>query len=283
VIQHTLGSHKGSPYDSQRRLRPGDFGIDQLTAPSTGSRIGFRQGRVLALMAFMMCIGLIGAYAGSNLVGAYPVGAARRVGFNVVAAPGVSRGWIAKVSNALRSIQPKVDHGFRVAMPKLTVHFYSTHAAFGATLHRLEGVWPQAGWDNAGNIVAGVLPLGPPFLGIRHRLAHIYSEWDFDRLTHNPADLEPWPAWLYDGLAEVEAQRIAPELCRLHGVMPLRLASLADPREWWRVRGTAHAGLEYCEAETAAARVVARVGWPGVVRAMHRAASWRQFAMRVGT
>jgi hypothetical protein len=168
-------------------------------------------------------------------------------------------------------------------MPRLTILVFATHRAFGRKLHQLEGVWPQGQWDDAGNVVHGVLPLGPGLTNVRHRLAHIYVEWIFDHLVHNVADIEPRPAWLYDGLAEVLAQRIAPVSgCVLRGKYPIPISALADPAAWWRVRGTGFASLEYCEAEQAADTIAGRLGWHRLFHDLVNSKSWLGFAHGIG-
>jgi hypothetical protein len=190
----------------------------------------------------------------------------------------VSENWLADIRAGLQSARSEAQLNLHVSMGALIVRVYPTHLLFARALHRLDDSWPQAFWDNASNVVDGVLLLGPRFPGVRHRLAHVYAEWAFDRLTHNTNDAELRPAWLYDGLAELEAQRVERTPCDLHGHRPLPLAVLAAPRQWSRRRATALAGVEYCEAQQAAARVVARVGWSRVVRRLHQSSSWAEFA-----
>lgn len=192
----------------------------------------------------------------------------------------ISSGWKHYVLNVLRSDAPRIERNFDVQMPFLTLRFYATHREFGEALRKFEGESPQGGWDNLGNVVNDVLPVGPLFLEARHRLAHVYAEWVFNDLTHNTL-VEPRPAWLYDGLAELEAQRMSPEKCELRGHMPLALSELSAPRNWWRVRGTGEASLEYCESETAAESLVKRYGWTSMVRRMKASTSWANFAQRL--
>lgn len=188
--------------------------------------------------------------------------------------------WVSSVISVINREAPIIEHRFHVHMPILWLRFYATHRAFGRDLHSAEGVEPQAGWDNLGNVVSGTLPIGPRFLEARHRLAHAYSEWVFDRVTHNH-DLEPQPAWLYDGLAELIAQSISRETCELRGHMPIPISRLSSARIWTKIRGTAQASLEYCEAETAVKNLVKRIGWALIVEDMHDSTSWADFARRV--
>lgn len=182
------------------------------------------------------------------------------------------------VLRMLSTISTSLDQQFHVRGTTLTVRLFGTHRGFGLALHRSQGVWPQGGWDNAGNIVAGVLPLGPYLGNANHRLAHIYAEWLFDRLAHNKSDREPDPAWLYDGLAEVAADRLtSTEACQLHGQYPIPLRELAEPRAWWQIRGSPRATLEYCEATIKTEQMVRCAGWNAIVADLHHSTSWANF------
>jgi hypothetical protein len=167
--------------------------------------------------------------------------------------------------------------------PPLVIRLYASHHAFGRELHHLEGVWPEGAGDNTGNIVRGTLPLGPWTPRLAHSLAHIYTEWLMDRLTGNADDRQPSPAWLYDGIAEYEANRRSPpSVCALHGQYPLPLSDLQTRGQWWAIRAGPLEGFEYCEAEDAAARIIRRVRWTEVVRLLRSSGSWERFSTALG-
>lgn len=195
----------------------------------------------------------------------------------------VSPRWNATVRRSLEKVSPRIESDLHVTMPRLTVRLYGNRPLFSRAVKGADGLRPAGLWDTAGNVVDNTLILGPSLSWTRHRLAHIISEWIFDRLTHNVSDAEPRPAWLYDGLAEVEAQRVTPRLtCTLHGHMPLSLSRLANPHEWQTIRTTSLIWLEYCEARTAANHVITRIGWTDMISDLHNASSWAAFAVAVG-
>ena len=195
----------------------------------------------------------------------------------------VSPRWNATVRRSLERVGPRIESDLHVTMPRLMVRIYGNRPLFSRALEGADGLRPAGSWDTAGNVVDDGLVLGPALSWSEHRLAHIIAEWIFDRLTHNVTDSEPRPAWLYDGLAEVEAQRVVPSLtCLLHDKMPLPLQSLAAPRQWLSIRNTSLIWLEYCEALVAAGHVIARIGWVRLVSDMHHASSWAAFAHGVG-
>ncbi len=198
----------------------------------------------------------------------------------VIAQPGVPTTTVDLVTNELVRVRPLIDADFNVHdRPLLTVRLYATHSAFARALHRLEGVWPQGAEDTSGNVVHGILPLGPVNAVLPHNLSHVYTEWVMDRLTGDTSDRQPDPAWLYDGIAEWEAdRRSVPVPCSLSGAFPLTLSSLASPAHWWATRAGIFGGLEYCEARDGAARLIARVGWQHLVRLLQTMHNWNRFS-----
>jgi hypothetical protein len=217
------------------------------------------------------------AFAGS---GTRQPRAASAASLRIQAQPGVSARTISLVRSNLLYLRPRIDTDFGVRdYPILLVRLYASHRAFAHALHTLEGVWPEGDADTSGNIVRGVLPLGPPNAYLRHNLAHTYTEWVLDRLTHNRSDRQPNPAWLYDGIAEWEAaRRTAPLPCHLSGPYPLQLSSLTTARQWWRTRAGIYGGLAYCEAADEASRLITRVGWPTTRMLLHQSRGWSQFS-----
>lgn len=199
------------------------------------------------------------------------------------AQPGVSPSLEGTVTTDLRAQQPVIDADFGIRRaPRLVARLYATHRAFAAVLHRSQGVWPQGRQDDLGNVAGNTLPIGPHPPYLTHNLSHVYTEWLLDRLTHNRSDRQPSPAWLYDGIAEYEADRRGGALpCRIPGTFPLPLSSLASPQQWWRIRATAFGDLAYCEARIAAERLITRVGWDRVARLLRRDVSWPAFAARL--
>jgi hypothetical protein len=216
--------------------------------------------------------------------GGSPVQTASPVAIRMLAGAGVPVSEIQSVRATLAAIRPRIDADFAVAgRPTLTVDVFASNSAYARTFHRLEGLWPEGRQDTTGNVVHGVMPIGPPNAYLEHNLAHIYTEWVLDRLTHNTDDRQPSPAWLYDGIAEWEADRVGTPLsCHLTTPYVLPLASIASPRQWWATRATIFGGLEYCEAESATARLVDRTGWDRLVTLLHRAGSWQRFARDLG-
>jgi hypothetical protein len=196
----------------------------------------------------------------------------------VTAEPGVPAWETAAVAREFMPLVLQVDRDFSVRPRPFVVRLYPTQARFAAALYKLEGVHPQGEWDTDGNVVHGVLPLGPDPLDSPHRMAHIYTEWVFDGLTHNQSDAEPDPAWLYDGLAEVEASRVAPVgPCTLRGHFVFPKSDLVTPAQWWKARGSGLAAWEYCEAHVWAQAVVNRVGWARTVYLLKHSRSWSRF------
>jgi hypothetical protein len=198
--------------------------------------------------------------------------------------PEVSAGEAEAIAREFGAVRREVDSDFPPhVQPMITLRFYASHIAFAAALYRLEGVWPERRGDNVGNIAGDVLPLGPHPGLLRHNLAHVYTEWVLDRLTGNDVDRQPAPAWLYDGIAEYEADRRAAAVpCRLNGGYVVPLGQISAPKDWWRVRGGIYQGLEYCEAEDAAARIVKRVDWARITAILSEHPSWERFAGDVG-
>jgi hypothetical protein len=174
-----------------------------------------------------------------------------------------------------------VDRLIRTRPWPFRVDVYRSHAAFARALEASQGQIPAGLWDTDGNIVNGVMPLQAVPGNAKHRLAHIYAEWVFSRLTHTQVDL-PWPAWLFAGLAEAAAQRVAPGgRCLLRGYHPFSLAALSRPATWWRLRHEGAGAVEYCEARLAAQRIVRRLGWSRIDRRLRRSRSWLAFARAV--
>jgi len=204
-------------------------------------------------------------------------------GVRIWVQPGVPAGAAQATAARFGRLVSVIDADFPPhGHPVITLRFYATHAGFAAALHRLEGVWPQRQGDNVGNIVGTVLPLGPDSGLLTHNLAHVYTEWVLDRLTGNAVDRQPSPAWLYDGIAEYEADRRgAPVPCRLTGGYVVPMLQLVSPRDWWRVRGTIYQGLAYCEAEDAVSRIVRRIGWVRLRELLQGRATWNRFAAHV--
>ncbi|HZT97971.1 MAG TPA: hypothetical protein VFB34_14145, partial [Chloroflexota bacterium] len=192
----------------------------------------------------------------------------------------VSAERLMHIRQVLARVESRVDHDFGVARPvALTAIVYARHQAFGTELHHLEGLGPQSSIDNMGNDVHGLLPIGPYVPSLPHSLAHVYTEAVLDRLTHNLSDRQPDPAWLYDGLAEVEAGRLTgPLLCTGPHHVDFPLATIAHPRSWWKIRGGPFGDQVYCEAAEAASGIVSRWGWRDIVLLLHRARSWPGFA-----
>jgi hypothetical protein len=188
----------------------------------------------------------------------------------------------AVASRILGVVLPQVDAILGVAPTPFAVRVYPTFAAFSAALKRLQDVSPDGDWDSAGNIVHGFLPLAPDVSQAKHRYAHIYSEWVFDRLTHNTTDREPNPAWLYDGLAEAVANRVAPDgLCRKRGLFLVSLRTLANPSVWASIRAEGGGGMEYCEATIGANRIIAHLGWQRVINWLKHAPTWGVFGTHI--
>ncbi len=182
----------------------------------------------------------------------------------------------------LSKLSRTIDRDFRVRARRLKVRMYSSHLAFARELLRTEHLWPEGIGDNTSNIVRGVLRLGPGAGRDKHRLAHVYTEWILDRLTHNTSDLQPRPAWLYDGLAEFEADRVAgTAMCRRTGDVSLPLSRLASPASWWKIRGTPFGPLEYCEAESRVSRLLSHLSWDTVLHRLETSGSWTRFARRI--
>jgi hypothetical protein len=232
----------------------------------------------LAALALAALLGGLWGWHAARSSGSVPAGV------RIWMQPGVESGDAERIATDFARLRSAVDADFPAhAHPAITLRFYGTHAAFAAALHRLEGVWPERAGDNVGNIVGNTLPLGPDAGMLVHNLAHVYTEWVLDRLTGNAADRQPDPAWLYDGLAEYEAdRRSSPVPCRLTGGYVVPLAQLDTPVDWWRVRGTIYQGLEYCEAEDAAAHIVRRIGWTRIERLLGLHPIWAWFASEVG-
>ncbi len=206
----------------------------------------------------------------------------RTAGFRITAVGKQRTAWVSRVAEALEKVEPRVDRDFHVSPTRLTVRIYASHGDFGDELFRLEGVRPQSPVDNMGNVVHHLLPVGPNERNLAHSLAHVYTESVLDRLSHNSSDREPDPAWLYDGLAELEAGMVTHSLtCRLFSDRMLP-ALVSSPEEWWRVRGGPLAGVEYCQAEARAAEIVRHQGWRTVTRLLRRASSWQAFARSLG-
>jgi hypothetical protein len=201
----------------------------------------------------------------------------------IVAEQGVPIAVVRRVQGDLMRIQPLVDADFPAhRQTRLTVRLYRSHASFARALKQLEGIEPEGSGDALGNVVHGILPLGPPNSFLEHNLVHVYTEWVLDQLTLNRSDRQPNPAWLYDGLAEWEADRRgAPLPCRLTGTYPLPLKAIAAPDQWWTTRAGINAGLEYCEARVAAGRLIRRAGWNTVRRLLSTHPSWHDFAARL--
>ena len=199
----------------------------------------------------------------------------------IIAGPRVNARQQIAIRDSVTEVIPRVDGLLHESFRPFMLRLYGAFPSFSAALQRADGLKPQGSWDTSGNIVRGVLVAMPGARQEVHRFAHIYTEWVLDRLTNNKADREPSPAWLYDGLAEVVADRVSPVSCRLGGWRPIALGSLSSPAQWLSLRGSGAAGLEYCEAEIAARHVVRRLGWNGLVRNLHRAASWSDFAHAV--
>ncbi|MGH2410607.1 MAG: hypothetical protein ACRDGS_09590 [Chloroflexota bacterium] len=192
---------------------------------------------------------------------------------------GASAGLQHRVSKLLPRLSKRIDSDFHVRPTgQLTVVLYSSHTAFARAMFRNERLWPQGRLDNVANVTRSVLPLGPAIPRLAHSLAHVYTEWILDRLTHNSSDRQPNPAWLYDGLAEWEADHASrPVACSIPAAYPLSLASLASPERWRALRSGALGGLEYCEARTGAGRLISRVGWPRLIHLLHASHSWHGF------
>lgn len=183
----------------------------------------------------------------------------------------------------VRHVAVAVARVFHQAPRGLTLHFYVSQAGFSRALFRSEHLWPQNSGDDTGNIVYGVLPLGPQVGANSHRLAHVYTEWVIDGLTHNRTDRQPSPAWLYDGLAEYVANHVGGvALCRGTTSIPLALRSISAPSDWWRIRGGPFGPLEYCKAESQVQQIVSRLGWARVLELLTHSGSWRRFASSVG-
>lgn len=196
------------------------------------------------------------------------------------AASGVPASTLQRVRGTVFRARRAVDrdfppHGDGI----LTIRLFATQVAFARALRRQQGIAPQGPSDALGNVTYGTLLLGPPNALFRHNLAHVYTEWVLDLLTHNRSDRQPDPAWLYDGIAEWEASRVAGSLpCSIPGAFPLPLHSLVTARQWLSVRGTVNGGLEYCEAQLAAGRLIHRVGWTRVRFLLAHSGSWAGFA-----
>lgn len=187
------------------------------------------------------------------------------------------------ILRALNQVGPAIESDFGTSMTTVSLRIYGTHASFGRELRGLQRVEPEGSGDNMGNVVGGILPMGPGVRYLRHTLAHVYTEWVMDKLNRNVSDREPSPAWLYDGLAEYVANQVSrPMYCRLRGRTLISLRELSQPTSWWRIRATPLQGAEYCEAERAAAQIVRARGWGRLVRLLHRSRSWAEFAQVVG-
>jgi hypothetical protein len=250
-------------------------------SPSAWCRRGTQ--RVLALLLAFAILDLVGTTWRAHAGQAVSRDLASAAVLRIQADRGASGGEVALVRQTLVHVRPLIDLDFGVRdHPLLTVHIYASHQAFGRALHRLEGVWPQGDMDASGNVVHGVLPLGPPNAYLRHNLAHIYTEWVMDRLTHIVRDRQPSPAWLYDGIAEWEADRRSQSPpCHMLEPYLLPLDSLRSPQSWWRMRGGPLGGVAYCEAKTAAAALIDRVSWARTRQMMRASGSWTVFARKL--
>lgn len=200
-------------------------------------------------------------------------------GIRIVTQAGVEKSRRVLILTELGEIRQSVDADFGMtSRPLLVVKVFATHAGFARALYDLDGVRPEGTGDTVGNVVNATLPLGPPNSFLRHNLAHVYTEWILDRLTHNSADRQPNPAWLYDGIAEWEADRYSDPLpCSLHGAYPLALTAIASEPQWWHTRAGLFGGLEYCEAKLAAQHLIHRVGFSAVRALLHSSGSWTRF------
>jgi hypothetical protein len=183
----------------------------------------------------------------------------------------------------LRRLSTAIDRDFGVPTRHFSVRIYSSHDRFARELVATEHLRPQGSGDNTANVVRGILRLGPTSGGDTHRLAHVYTEWILDRLTRNSSDLQPRPAWLYDGLAEYEANRVSGvAVCRRTEQISLPLSRLVSPSSWWRIRGSPFGPLEYCEAEAQVEKVVSHVLWKTMLECLRASGSWLRFARSVG-
>ena len=200
-----------------------------------------------------------------------------------VSGVGVSARVLDRFRLDINEVVPRVDEILDVSPRPFKVSVYGSERKYAQVLRASQGETPAGSWDASGNIVRGFLPVEADLGEVKHHIAHVYSEWVFDGETHNSSDEEPDPAWLYDGLAEVIAERVAPTgSCRLRGFHPLSLTALSSPTNWWRVRTVGGGGMEYCEARLAARHIVDRLGWRTLDWKLHVAASWPQFSRSLG-
>ncbi len=129
-----------------------------------------------------------------------------------------------------------------------------------------------------------MLLVGPlPTTYLRHNLAHVYTEWLIDRLTGNRTDVLPSTPWLYDGLAEYEADRYASTgmRCTLEGSPPLDITTVRTARRWMALRAGPLGPLAYCLAYLQTRALVGRIGWSSIERSMHHGWSWTVVTRRL--
>jgi hypothetical protein len=168
--------------------------------------------------------------------------------------------------------------------PGLTVELFATHRSFAGALWAQQRQRPQTDTDNSSSIVRNTLLLGPlPAPYLWHNLAHIYTEWIVDRLTHNVSDALPSDPWLYDGLAEFEAYRYAPEglTCSATASPIVDVRQIRTARQWLALRAGPLGPITYCLSYVRVRTLVAHAGWKCIVTALRDARGWPAAAARL--
>jgi hypothetical protein len=177
-----------------------------------------------------------------------------------------------------------IGHDFGVYPPKLTVELFATHPAFTQALWSQQHQRPQTTTDDSSSIVKNTLLLGPlPPAYLWHNLAHVYTEWIVDQITHNSSDALPSDPWLYDGLAEYEAYRYAPSgfTCSGGPSPILDVTKIRTARQWLALRAGPLTSVVYCLSYLRVRALVAHAGWKCVVSALHDPRGWTGAAARL--
>ena len=286
----------------ERNWSPSSSTLKAAPLPGTESIAAFlkqqgnpaRQMRHHALAASVVClmvVAVVVSCASSHAASRGPqprpgrrIAAASKGNIHVWADRGVSPRLATSVLNQLTRASDSVDRDFRVRAAPLRVQLFASHSSFARALWTRERERPQSDQDDTANVYHGVLLLRPtPSAYLRHNLIHVYAEWVLDRLTGNRNDVLPADPWLYDGMAEYEAYRYAPDAlpCRVGHDPPFDLTAVRTARQWLALRAGPLGSLEYCLAYTRVHSLVARVGWGSIVRALHIGGSWTLFARRV--
>ncbi len=183
-----------------------------------------------------------------------------------------------QIKRTLERVRVRVDRDFGASAPLPHLRVLRGPGEFRRALLQMESERSAAGDDEVSNVFHDSLVVGTQVRPLPHVLAHVYTEWLLDNLTRNTGDRTFRPAWLYDGIAEQEANRVGGALpCRLRGRSFLARSTLASPARWSAIRTGPLRGLEYCEAELAAARLE-RSTPPREITRLLRQGSWQDLA-----